>query len=168
MLIAYFFLLYFTFSLLIFFIFKFRKKQFFLPPKNSALFYILSFTWGLPAVLFGAFAALFIRMIGYRPKKYGWGWCFEIPGINWGLNLGLFFIAPPDNERIRMHEHGHSIQNMYLGPFFPFAVSFPSVIRFWYRKILAKRKKQIREYDSAWFEKSATASGYALISRLKK
>ena len=107
-------------------------------------------------------------MIGYRPIKYGWGWCFEIPGINWGLNLGLFFIAPQDNERIRMHEHGHSIQNMYLGPFFPFAVSFPSVIRFWYRKILAKRKKQIREYDSAWFEKSATASGYALISRLEK
>ena len=167
MLLLFILAIFFCASFLIYMYLRSMKTLLFNPPKRRMLFYILSLTWGLPTVIIGAFAALLVRMKGYRPRKYGWEWCFEIPNINWGLSLGLFFIAPAGNEKIKIHELGHGIQNMYLGPFFPLAVSIPSVIRFWYHKGRTKRKKACKEYDAAWFEGSATRSGYALISRLK-
>ena len=53
------------------------------------------------------------RTIAVDPNVIPWEWCFEIPNITWGLELGVFFIAPKgaNHEEIKQHEHGHGIQN---------------------------------------------------------
>ena len=145
-----------------------RKNPVFRMPRRKWVFYLLSFTWGLPMVLFGALVALFLLLFGHRPVKCGWEWCFEIPKIDWGTELGLFFIAPPGHERIKMHEHGHGIQNIYLGIFAPLVVSVPSFMRFWFRRLRERRGKPCRtDYDSVWFEQSASESGKAFFDQLK-
>lgn len=138
------------------------RYSFACPPKP--IFYILSFTWGLPTVLLGSLAAFFIFITGHKPKKYGYEWYFEL-NVDFGLELGIFFIVPKDaTEQLKQHEHGHGIQNVYFGPFNLGTTVLPSVIRYWYRKFVPCDSK----YDDAWFEGTATASGKALIESLSK
>ncbi len=145
---------------------KCRRDPVFRAPRRRWAFYLLSFTWGAPAVLSGAAAALFVRIGGRKPVKFGWGWSFDIPGVGWGLSLGLFFIAPEGDERIRMHEYGHAIQNVYLGPFMPAVILIPSYVRFWFRAIREKRgRPPTADYESVWFEGSATRSGEEFAKR---
>ena len=146
-----------------------RKNPVFQAPSSRAAFYALSLTWGLPMVVFGGMVAVVLRLTGHKPVRFGWGWCFELPDIEWGLELGLFFIAPKNDVNIKMHELGHGIQNIYLGIFTIPVIFIPSAIRFWYREIRLKMNKPCRTgYDDIWFERSASASGKALIDKLDK
>ncbi|MBR6915096.1 MAG: hypothetical protein IKN36_01945 [Clostridia bacterium] len=140
-----------------------KKDPVFRAPKSSAVFYAVSLTWGLPTVLPGAIVALFLRLRGRKPVKTGREWGFLLPGVNWGLSLGLFFIAPVRSRSTALHEVGHGIQNFYLGPFMPAVVLIPSFIRFWFFRIQRKRgRTPANRYDGVWFERSAAASGEAL------
>ena len=101
-------------------------------------------------------------MTGHRPHRYGKCVQFDV-GDSWGGgSLGIFlFTGKNAPDRIRAHEHGHSIQNCYYGPFMPLLVNLPSSSRFWYRRAAAKLRpgKKLPPYDSAWFEAEATALG---------
>lgn len=137
------------------------------------LFYLLTFTWGLPFTFLGLIAALFLRLKGHKPKKHGYCYYFEI-GKNWGgVNLGLFFIVDRhSNERIRNHEHGHAVQNCYLGPFMLILVALPSLIRSRYRAYLTDKKgvpeNTLKPYDSVWFEGQATRLGNEICEYIEK
>ena len=132
------------------------------------VFYLLTFTWGLPFTLLGLFAALFLRLRGNKPKKHGYCFYFEA-GEHWGgINLGLFFIVDKHNSKaIRNHEHGHAVQNCYLGPFMLFVVALPSLLRSRYRAYLIEKKgvdaRTLPPYDSVWFEGQATQLGNEII-----
>ena len=136
------------------------------------VFYILTFTWGLPFALLGLFAALFLYISGCRPKNHGYCYYFEI-GDNWGgINLGLFFIVDKQNTcRIRNHEHGHAVQNCYLGPLMLLIVALPSLIRSRYRAHLINKKgvdaRSLPPYDSIWFEGQATRLGNKIMEYIE-
>jgi hypothetical protein len=139
----------------------------------KSVFYILTFTWGLPFTLIGLAAALFLRLRGHTAQKYGYCYRFRI-GKNWGgINLGLFFIV---DERAGKHtcdhEHGHAIQNCYFGPFMLLLVALPSLIRSRYRSYLTEKKgvdaRALPPYDSAWFEGQATRLGTDLLVYIAK
>lgn len=135
--------------------------------KQKALFYILSFTWGLPMTLIGLIVALVLICTGHKPKKWGGCWYFNVGGSWGGLELGAFFLTDGiDNKHVKNHEFGHAIQNCVLGPLMPFLVSIPSAIRYWYRTIrenLGLRNETA--YDAIWFEGSATRLGNGYISK---
>ena len=143
------------------------------PRIPKALFYLLTFTWGLPFTLIGLITALLLRLCGHRPKKHGYCYYFEL-GDNWGgINLGLFFIVDKQSDRrIRCHEHGHAVQNCYLGPLMLFAVALPSLIRSRYRVYLTDKKgvdpKTLPPYDSVWFEGQATRLGLEIAEFIEK
>lgn len=128
--------------------------------KRRWVYYLLQFTWGLPMNLIGAIVALVLVCHRKKAYKYGWNYCFELP-VNFGLELGIFFIAPIDGSKhTKDHEHGHAIQNIYFGPFCVGMVSIPSATRFWIREIQYMIKKPPKtKYDDAWFEGQATKSG---------
>lgn len=129
-------------------------------PKLAWLFYLLQFTWGLPMNIIGGLVALILLCCGKRPKRHGWNIYFELP-VNFGLELGIFFIAPVnDSLHTKNHELGHSIQNIYFGPFTIGAVCIPSAARFWFLELMYRiRGEQETEYDAIWFEGQATNSG---------
>lgn len=126
-------------------------------------FYALSFTWGLPMTLVGVLTATALRLTGHKPDQYGYCWIFTI-GENWGgLNLGPFILTD-STEQSKSHEHGHAIQNCRFGPLMPFLVCIPSVVRYWYRRLLCKTSP---EYDAIWFEGQATRVGAELMKNLE-
>lgn len=138
-------------------------------PRWRWLYYLLSFTWGLPMNIAGGLVALVLLCCRKKPKWYGWNLCFELP-VNFGLSLGVFFIAPiGGSTHTKNHEHGHSIQNIYFGPFAVGVVNAPSAARFWIREIQSRRgNKPNTLYDEIWFERQATLSGTALIDKLNR
>lgn len=126
---------------------------------SAFVFYLLSFTWGLPVTLAGCIAALAVRLCGVRAERVGYCFCFRI-GHNWGgFSLGIFmFVCKEAPVKTLWHEHGHGLQNCVFGPFTVFIVSLPSAVRYWYRR-LKKDKSSLPPYDSAWFESQATRVG---------
>lgn len=142
---------------------------------NKFLFYLLSFTWGLPMTLIGLIAALILTVLGYKPTKYGCCLHFQV-GNSWGgVSLGVVFITDKTtSDHTKNHEHGHSIQGCYWGPLMPFVICIPSAMRYWfrnwYRKYLIRHNKplsgKLPDYDSIWFEKQATKLGTEFITKL--
>lgn len=136
---------------------------------NKFLFYLLSFTWGLPMTLIGCLVAAVLLVLGYKPNKWGWCWYFEV-GENWGgLELGVIFLTNKNpSEHIKNHEHGHGFQNCIFGFLMPFIVCIPSAVRYWYREylVLSNRKKsyELPDYDSVWFERQASNLGTKFIT----
>jgi hypothetical protein len=128
-------------------------------------YWLISFTWGILISLVGLIVCLILIITGHKPKRFHYNIYFEV-GSNWGgLELGPFFIVNKNPTlHIRQHEAGHGIQNLMFGPIFPFIVSIPSGIRYWYRNWYKKYKyyktgKQLPSYDSIWFEGMATKLG---------
>ena len=146
-----------------------KKQMVFKAPKHAWVFYLLSFTWGLPMTLIGGLVALVLLIGGNKPTRFGWVWHFDFE-IDWGVSLGLVMLCPKGYSSalwsLRCHEHGHALQNIYLGPLFPLLVGIPSVIRFWVRELNTLRNHPPKtDYDDIWFEGSATASGAAFMTR---
>lgn len=123
-------------------------------------FYILSCTWGLPLTLVGFAAALFLLATGHRPRRWGNCWYFIVGKKYWGgLNLGpIFFTDKLDHENTKCHEHGHAIQNCFLGPLM-IPLVLCSSIRYHYINYLVKRGLPTPDYDAWWFEGQATSLG---------
>ena len=136
---------------------------------SKFIFYLLSFTWGLPMTLIGCIVSLVLLMMGYKPKKYGYTWYFEI-GNNWGgLELGMMFLTSKNpSTHTKNHEVGHTLQNCYWGPLTPFVISIPSAVRYWYRELKYHRKGQTppTKYDDFWVEGDATKRGTEFIKSL--
>ena len=123
--------------------------------------------------LIGCIVALVLVIAGYKPKRFGWCWYFEV-GENWGgLELGAFFLVCKNaGIHVKYHEHGHAIQNCWFGFLMPFIVCIPSAARYWYREYLHSMKgvkySDMPLYDSIWFEGQATRIGYDLCVMASK
>ena len=128
---------------------------------TSFLFYLLSFTWGLPVTLAGGLCAIAALICGAKREKAGRCLLFR-RGKSWGgFSLGVFlFVCEDADGSVLLHEEGHSVQNCIYGPLMPFIVSIPSAVRYWRRRL--GKKKPRRPYGSAWFEAQATRFGERL------
>lgn len=89
-------------------------------PLKEFVFIFLQCTWGfLPTLIGGIY---FIRLRHRYPHER-YRSCID---TRWntrsGLSLGLFVFTPNDEiqdaAKIRVHEYGHSIQSIVLGPLF--------------------------------------------------
>lgn len=124
----------------------------------------------------GLITLLVCLLFGGKPHKNGCTLIVEIGG-NWGgVNLGFISLcgnysetSPKYYDETRCHEFGHSIQNIILGPLFPFLVAIPSAIRYWYHR-LNRNKKQFPKdwYYKVWFEKYASLWGAYYITWLEQ
>ena len=133
-------------------------------------FYTLSWTWGLLMNIIGILVIFFIEIysiIRYkniiRFKKCGWCYYLAVGSSCWGgLELGMFFLTDKSEHiSTKWHEHGHAIQNCYLGLLMPLLVSIPSAIRYWYREFKFYRRGLTPPtlYSAIWFEKQADQLG---------
>ena len=138
---------------------------------NKLLFYVLSFTWGLPMTLIGILVALIMLLLFRKPELCGYCIRFRI-GNGWGgVSLGLTIITDNQSEsEITYHEHGHAIQNALYGFIMPFILCIPSAVRYWYREYLVRvkgeRYSSLIPYDDIWFEGQATRFGTEFMENL--
>lgn len=127
---------------------------------NRKVYYTLSLTWGLPLTILGLIGAIALMCLGYRPKRFGWAWCFEV-GKGWGgLDLGLIILCGKDSSNVlKAHEYGHSIQNTKYG-FAMVFLTIASAARYWYYTVVEDWwGKKLPPYDSWWLEAQATKIG---------
>ena len=86
---------------------------------KKAAYTFFQLTWGLPQTLLGL--VLYLKNLRRPHESY-------LSSINthWkskgGISLGLFIFTPdmqtPNYEKIRVHEYGHTIQSLILGPLY--------------------------------------------------
>ena len=98
---------------------------------KTILYWVVQCTWGVIMTLIGSVVAAICLITKHKPKRFGKAVYFVI-GKNWGgISLGGFFFisASQDDMNTKTHEYGHTIQNLLLGPLFPFIVGIPSASR---------------------------------------
>ena len=121
------------------------------------LFWLASWTWGLPLEMFGALVALGLLITGRKPAYEGGYIAFRF-GDGWGgLEGGTFIFLegnPPDY--LVRHEKGHGLQNLMFGWLTPLIITIPSAVRYWHRRI---HNIRYPSYYSIWFEKQASDLG---------
>ena len=94
---------------------------------KKLLFIIWQCTWGLPQTLLGAI--VFLKHIRCPHKMYRG--CID---TRWdsrgGMSLGLFIFTPKEEDdrrsMVRVHEYGHCIQSLLLGPLYLLIVGIVS------------------------------------------
>ena len=131
---------------------------------KAILFWLVSWTWGLPMTLFGLLCAIAMLITGHKPHLFHYFVYFEVGHAWGGFEAGcFFFVQKGAGISIKQHEAGHGLQNIMLGVFMPFVISIPSMVRYWYREYLVRSGKKLSwelpPYDGIWFEGWATALG---------
>ena len=146
------------------------------------LFYIfLQLSWGFLQSLLGFL--LFLIFIKHPHDVYHGAIRTKWPTFN-GISLGLFIFVPNENnldllkytrqdserlkercDRISVHEYGHTIQSLILGPLYLLTVGIVSLS--WsrlarYRKL---RKKYGVPYSFAWPEQWADYLGEKVLKK---
>ena len=119
---------------------------------RAALFALLQWTWGLPQNLLGLLVLLILgkqerfTYHGALVTLFGKHPIFRQTGA---FSLGTFIFIPRTWDRdfikkVVVHEYGHSVQSLILGPLYLPAVGLPSVIwsSAWGRSI--RRAKPLR------------------------
>ena len=127
---------------------------------KKLLFVIWQCTWGLPQTLL--VAIVFLKHIRCPHKMYRG--CID---TRWdsrgGMSLGLFIFTPKEEDdrrsMVRVHEYGHCIQSLLLGPLYLLIVGIVSYT--WanlpyFRRM--RREKNI-PYTSCFVESWASKCG---------
>lgn len=127
----------------------------------SILFWLSSLTWGIIMTSIGLLITGILNLVKFAGKVAGYNLkikthvngCSLITevGGNWGgVSLGAVALCgnyskTSENwfEHTRRHEFGHSIQHLYLGPLFIFAVAIPSATRYWLLEFKNRKNKNI-------------------------
>ena len=123
------------------------------------LFIILQCTWGILPTLVGLF--FFLKLNNYPHKTYRG--CID---TRWdtrsGLSLGLFIFTPNDEikdaDKIRVHEYGHCIQSIVLGPLFA-VVGIISLVWGRHPYFVKLREEKKLPYTSCFVESWASKWG---------
>lgn len=103
---------------------------------------VLLWLWQLPQNLIGLAVSLFAdRCLG--GGLYEWQW-------RCGLSLGRYIFVY-DTHRVQtvMHEHGHQIQSLYLGPLYLIAIGLPSLCGNIYDRIFHRDWEKLRR--ESWY-----------------
>ena len=133
------------------------------------LFYLIQWTWALPQNIAGA---VLLLILGRNVTHFGFGGALvtladEHPLLRdrGSVSLGMFVFlnVAPSTESGRMvliHEYGHTIQSLFLGPLFFPVIGIPSVI---WAELYSKRKSVYKlkglGYTSRFPENSASQLG---------
>lgn len=101
---------------------------------KKAVFYLIQFTWGLPQNLIG----LFFYILNRKKSEHGRFYNSFVTYIKTsnpfgGVSFGIFIFVNADKEEdwlhdALIHEYGHTIQSLVLGPLWMFVIALPSII----------------------------------------
>lgn len=92
---------------------------------KKLLFWIWQWTWGLPQTLVG-----FIVFLVCRKRPHGtYRGCITTRWNNRGsMGMGMFLFLGSEDPQVRVHEFGHSVQSVILGPLFLPVMGIPSFL----------------------------------------
>ena len=144
------------------------------------LFTLVQLTWGLPQTLAGFIMYLYWHHRGAVSRVYHGAIVTEWT-TGGGISLGLFVfvsekasryqvdgrILTEDESRtgVRVHEYGHCVQSLLLGPLYLIVIGAPSWLWCNLPPMRRLRKEKGIPYDAAYMERWATAWGEKFAAR---
>jgi len=118
---------------------------------KTALFYFVQFTWGLLPNIAGFLYYLVLRR-KYETGRYRHAFVVYIPKENFGgMSMGVFILIgtklqPDVYHDILIHEYGHTIQVLILGPLAAILSGLPSSLWGNFPPLVRYRKKRNISY----------------------
>ena len=92
---------------------------------KKLLLWIWQWTWGLPQTLVGLIVFLVCRKCPHG-TYHG---CITTRWNNRGsMGMGMFLFLGCEDAQVRVHEFGHSVQSLILGPLFLPVMGIPSFL----------------------------------------
>ena len=128
---------------------------------RRTLYILWQCLWGFPQSLVGA--VIFLLNLR-RPHRSYHGAVVTEWKYKSSVSLGLFvFLAaaksPEAKQRILVHEYGHKVQSLMLGPLYLIGVGLPSVLWAGLPQMKALRRKKNISYYSVYPERWADRLG---------
>ena len=139
---------------------------------RTLLFILTQCTWGILQTLVG----FVIFMINVRRKHYLYhGAIVTEWKLRSSLSMGLFLFVASETgacgqyskeevaQRLVVHEYGHSVQSLILGPMYMFAMAFPSMIWAGLPLFEKMRRKKNIKYHWLYTERWANHLGEKVL-----
>ncbi len=121
---------------------------------KKLLFSVWQWVWGLPQNLMGLLFWLFSP--GERLPDFH-GAVVKRWRLTGSASMGMFlFLGPSASRRILVHEFGHSVQSLLLGPLYLPFIFLPSFL--WASLPVARRYRQRRNRSYYWLYCEAWAN----------
>ena len=92
---------------------------------KNLLFWIWQWTWGFPQTFIGFIVFLICRKSPHSTYR---GCIVTHWGKRDSLGMGMFLFLGCDDPQVRVHEFGHSVQSLILGPLFLPVMGIPSFL----------------------------------------
>ena len=118
---------------------------------RRCVYWLWQCSWGCLQTLAGA--VVYVLCAGCRRTWYR---CARV--TYWrhdsGLSLGGFIFVPERRQTLRVHEYGHTVQSLLLGPLYLPAVGLPSIL--WAGLPFLSRLRKVRgisyfdRYPESW------------------
>jgi len=134
---------------------------------GKAILLLLLILWELPQNIAGLLLYIYFRINKIIRKTEIEKLCLFLETRKTGVSLGRFIYWTPQGNRYshlkndcKMHEYGHSLQSIMLGPLYLIVVGIPSVSRVWYSRYFYKKHSvQWKHYFNAFPENWADKLG---------
>ena len=138
---------------------------------NHIIYYLLQLTWGIVQNALGILLFLILTVINPTRKRFIYhGAIVSQWKYPFSMGLGMFIFYGHEKSKIAkevlVHEYGHTLQSMVLGPLFLFVIAIPSVTWAFVPYFNEYRKKNKVSYVDLYCEKWANDWGEE-ITKLK-
>lgn len=131
------------------------------------IYYSLQMTWGILQNVLGLFVWLYVLATGPKEKRhFFYGALVTRWNSKASMSLGMFLFLGTDDERVIVHEYGHSIQSLILGPFYLPIIGIPSFIWANSPHYIRNRKRGRYKYTSFYPEKWANLLGRLFTGKM--
>lgn len=139
----------------------------------KTFFYCLcQWTWGLPQSLLG----LVVLLLNWnRPHFRYHGAIVTCWSNSGGLGVGMFVFLPPTEDGdlpcslpLLVHEYGHTIQSLFLGPLFLPLVGLPSFLWCNLKPLRRLRQRKKLSYYAVYPENWANSLGERVLKESAK
>lgn len=126
---------------------------------KRCLFILLQCTWGCLQTLVGA-----VIFLCHPHRNYSifHGAVVSCWGMRYSASVGMFlFISERDahNQRLLVHEYGHTVQSLLLGPLYPLLIGLPSMLWMMLPCCRHMRKRKHLSYYAFYTERWANHLG---------
>lgn len=138
-----------------------RHNPFAVKGLGKLVFNAIQFTWGLSVNMVGGIGYLILKK-RCRHERFCNAYITYVPANFGGVSIGKFIFMAEGRKKeweynTRIHEYGHTIQCLFLGPLYWIAVAIPS--SFWCNVLRGYRERNKISYYKLYCESWANRAG---------
>ena len=130
------------------------------------LYYFLQMTWGILQNILGFIIWIYVLLTGPKEKRHVFhGALVTRWYLKSSMSMGMFLFMGTDDQRVLVHEYGHTIQSCILGPLYLPFIGIPSFCWANTPRFQRSRKQGKYRYSDFYPERWANYLGWRFTGR---